>query len=190
MKRILLLGDSIRIGYCEKVASILDGKAEVCWPGENCRFAQYMIAAMGGWASAVGRPETIDVVHWNCGQWDTAQFERDGRPLVTEDEYEKALVRVDALIRRLFPNAQVIFALTTPVLPGVPMTAPRTTDDVVRYNRVAQRVMDRLNVPVNDLFSVAAEFSAGMYKDAVHFTPEGYQVLAEAVVRALEKYTV
>lgn len=188
MKRVLLLGDSIRIGYCEQVAALMKDRAEVLWPNENCRFAKYMLAAMTGWAGSIDRPDTIDVVHWNCGQWDMAQFEGTGEPLVTAEEYAAALVRVDAVIRRSFPNAQVIFALTTPILPNIPMSAPRTTEDVVRYNDAALEVMNRLNVPVNDLFSVAQSIPAEAYADAVHFKPEGCQVLAEAVVHAVEKY--
>lgn len=188
MKRVLLLGDSIRIGYCERVAAMLEGRAEVLWPNENCRFGLYMLASMINWAGAIESPETVDVVHWNCGQWDTAQFEKNGRPLATEEEYAKTLERVDALIRKYFPNAQIIFALTTPILPGVHMNAPRTTKDVVRYNEAAGRVMEKLNVPVNDLFEAAKAIPEDLYADAVHFKPEGYQVLAEAVVRAVEKY--
>lgn len=188
MKRVLLLGDSIRIGYCERVAALLEGRAEVMWPNENCRFGQYMLASMINWAGAIEKPETIDAVHWNCGQWDTAQFEKNGQPLLTVEEYAQTLKRVDALIRKYFPNAHVIFALTTPILPNIPMNAPRTTEDVMRYNSAAREVMRELNVPVNDLFSAAQTIPEEAYADAVHFKPEGYQVLAEAVVRAVEPY--
>ena len=188
MKRVLLLGDSIRLGYCEKVGELLKGRAEVCWPQENCRFALYAVASMNNWAYEVGQADTIDVVHWNCGQWDVAQFGALGRPLMSVQEYGDALKRVDERIRQVFPNAKIIFALTTPILAGVSMTAPRTTEDVRRYNEAAKKVMDELNVPVNDLFSAAQTIPDEAYADAVHYKPEGYQVLAEAVVRTLENY--
>ncbi len=189
MKRVLLLGDSIRIGYCEKVGELLKDRAQVCWPQENCRFALYALAALNNWAWEAGEPETIDVVHWNCGHWDCARFGGSGdRPLVTVEEYADALERVHERIRTTFPNAQIIFALTTTALPGVLMSAPRTNEEIGAYNRAAARVMEKLNVPVNDLFSVAQTIPAEDYADAVHFKPEGYQVLAEAVVRAVEKY--
>jgi len=189
MKRVLLLGDSIRIGYCEKVAELLEGRAQVCWPQENCRFALYALVALNNWALEVGEPDKIDVVHWNSGHWDCARFGgSEDQPLVTVEEYADALERVHARIRTLFPNAKIVFALTTTVQPGVAMSAPRTNEEITAYNQAAARVMEKLNVPVNDLFSVAQTIPPEDYADAAHFKPEGNQVLAEAVVRALEKY--
>ena len=188
MKRVLLLGDSIRLGYCEQVSALLEGRAEVCWPQENCRFALYAVVSMNNWAYEVGQADTIDVVHWNCGQWDVAQFGGFGRALVSVEEYRDALKRVHERIRQVFPNAQIIFALTTPVCDGVPMTAPRTTEDVMRYNEAAAEVMKELNVPIDDLFEAAKAIQDELYADAVHYKPEGYAVLAAAVVRALEPY--
>ena len=189
MKRVLLLGDSIRIGYCEKVGELLEGRAQVCWPQENCRFALYALASLNNWAWEVGEPDTIDVVHWNSGHWDCARFGgSDDRPLVTVEEYADALERVHERICTRFPKAKIIFALTTAVQPDVPMSAPRTNEEIDAYNQAAVRVMEKLNVPVNDLFSVAEVIPAESYADAVHFKPEGNLVLAEAVVRAVEKY--
>ena len=92
------------------------------------------------------------------------------------------------MIRRYFPNAQIVFALTTPVRDGVPLKAPRTTADVIRYNETAKKVMAELNVPIDDLFAAAQTIDDELYADAVHFKSEGYDVLARAVVHALEKY--
>ena len=39
MKKVLLLGDSIRMGYDKYVTEQLAGEAEVLFPSENCRFA-------------------------------------------------------------------------------------------------------------------------------------------------------
>lgn len=187
MKRVFLLGDSIRIGYCEAVADLLKGRAEVLYPNENCRFTYYVLAAIGLWAAAIPDRGSVDVVHWNCGQWDMAQFE-EGQPLISVEEYADALKRIHAMIRRYFPNAQILFALTTPVRSGVPLKAPRTTADVIRYNEAAAKVMKELNVPVNDLFAAAQKIPDEWYADAVHFKSEGSQVLARAVVRALQEY--
>lgn len=187
MKRVFLIGDSIRLGYCGQVAELLKDKAEVLYPTDNCRFAYFILASLGLWAMAVPKRDSVDVVHWNCGQWDAAQFE-EGKPLMSVEEYAEALKRVHAMIRKNFPNAQIIFALTTPLRDGVPLKAPRTTKDIIRYNEAAKKVMQELNVPVNDLFAVAQTIPEELYADAVHFKSEGYQVLARAVVRTLENY--
>jgi len=38
MKKVMLLGDSIRLSYKDDVAKRLAGKTEVMGPEENCRF--------------------------------------------------------------------------------------------------------------------------------------------------------
>ena len=43
VKKIILIGDSIRIGYDKYVKDALKDKAEVFYPSENCRFAQYVL---------------------------------------------------------------------------------------------------------------------------------------------------
>ena len=43
MKQVFLIGDSIREGYCEKVKEALRDRAEVIYPGENCRTSQYIV---------------------------------------------------------------------------------------------------------------------------------------------------
>ena len=43
MKKVVLLGDSIRMNYCKYVKSKLEGIAEVYYPDDNCRFAQNLL---------------------------------------------------------------------------------------------------------------------------------------------------
>lgn len=43
MKNLLLIGDSIRMGYDKAVKKTLEGKANVIFPEENCRFASYVL---------------------------------------------------------------------------------------------------------------------------------------------------
>ena len=38
MKKIILIGDSIRLGYCGFVKEVLADKAEVFFPEDNCKF--------------------------------------------------------------------------------------------------------------------------------------------------------
>ena len=43
MKNLLLIGDSIRVGYDKSVKKSLEGRANVLFPEENCRFASYLL---------------------------------------------------------------------------------------------------------------------------------------------------
>ena len=67
MKRILLLGDSIREGYEPYVRERLAGLAEVVAPAENGRFSFYTLWGVNLWMKELGTP---DIVHWNNGLWD------------------------------------------------------------------------------------------------------------------------
>ena len=80
MKTVFLIGDSIRFGappsspgYGIYVKEKLAGKAEVMYPDENCRFAQYTLRYLHEWAKDIDR-ENVAVVHWNNGLWDALRL--------------------------------------------------------------------------------------------------------------------
>lgn len=92
----------------------LSGKANIYSPNENCRFAQYTLRALCDWVWHVNFAE-IDVVHWNNGLWDVLRL-NDDELLTPLSVYINMLERVYKKIRRFFPNAKIIFALSTPVI--------------------------------------------------------------------------
>ena len=98
------------------------------------------------------------------------------------------LPRVYNRIRLLFPNAKIIFALSTAVIEE--MSRPQFTrrnSEIEQYNEVAKKVMAQLNVPVNDLHSVTKNWGPEMHSDWVHFNDEGCKILADKVIEAIEK---
>ena len=105
MKKIVLIGDSIRMGYDKYVKKALDGEAEVYYPDENCRFAEYVLRYAHEWKNNLGWPTDADLVHWNAGLWDALELFGD-EPLTTIDYYEHALKRIDKRLRFLFPKAR------------------------------------------------------------------------------------
>lgn len=198
MKNIFLIGDSIRFGsrivseynnvklspgYGIYVKEKLEGVANVYGPDENCRFAQYTLRFLHKWASKVPREE-IDIVHWNNGLWDALRLFGD-EPLTPLEVYGDMLRRVYKRIRFLFPNAKIIFALSTSVIEE--WANPdfiRYNREIEEYNRKAMEVMEELGVEVNDLYSVSSSFEDALHSDWVHFGEEGSRLLADAVIRA------
>ena len=65
MKNLLLIGDSIRMGYDESVKKTLENKANVIFPEDNCRFAAYVLRHFHEYLGEI-RGENIDVIHWNA----------------------------------------------------------------------------------------------------------------------------
>lgn len=43
IKNLLLIGDSIRMGYDRSVKKTLAGRANFIFPTDNCRFASYLL---------------------------------------------------------------------------------------------------------------------------------------------------
>lgn len=191
MKHVLLLGDSIRMGYGPKVRSMLASQATVDFPDENCRFSINTLCFLSTWAEQLQccQPEDIDLVHWNNGLWDVCHFAGDPLPLVPPEAYRQALHRVAARIRTLFPHARILFSLTTGVdenrtkyQHGVPM---RTNAEIARYNEIAREVMREEHIPVNPLDAFAQTLPNELHVDWVHYTDEGYRLLAEQVSQAI-----
>lgn len=192
MKSIFLIGDSIREGapgsegYGVYVKEKLAGKANVYAPDDNCRFVHYTLRYLHEWADNIPKEE-IDVVHWNNGLWDVLRLFGDD-PLTDLDTYSIMLKKIYKRIRFLFPNAKVIYALTTPVIEE--LAKPeffRSNKDIERYNEKAKEVMSECGVEVNDLFSLSKFFDHSLYSDWVHFGAEGSEILADKVIEACLK---
>ena len=189
MKNIYLIGDSIRFGapgspgYGIFVKEKLQGKANVFAPDDNCRFAQYTLRYLHEWSSNIER-EKIDIVHWNNGLWDVLRLFGD-EPLTDIDTYGIMLKRVYRRIKFLFPNAKVIFALSTAVIEewGSPNFF-RYNSEIRQYNKKAIEVMNEIGVQVNDLYTLSAGFDNSLHSDWVHFGIEGSKILADKVIEA------
>ena len=98
MKKILLVGDSIRKGYCEYVKEKLSGAAEVYYDDENSRFAAYILRYLHGWCKQLELDGDVDLVHWNAGLWDVLEMFGD-EPFTTPDYYRNVVVRVTERIK-------------------------------------------------------------------------------------------
>ncbi|MBO5670506.1 MAG: SGNH/GDSL hydrolase family protein, partial [Clostridia bacterium] len=108
MKNILLIGDSIRIGYDKSVRTPLQGLANVYFPEENTRFASYVLRYLHEYKGLVPGGH-VDVLHWNAGLWDCLRL--FGEDVHTPVEiYAYYIDRICARIQKIFPDAKVIFA--------------------------------------------------------------------------------
>lgn len=100
--------------------------------------------------------------------------------------YVYVLKRIYHILRHLFPNAKIIFALSTAVIEE--WASPsfiRYNADIEQYNKAAQELMESLGVEVNDLYTVTKAFANDMHSDWVHFNAEGSKRLAEVVTNKI-----
>lgn len=182
LPRVLLVGDSIRLGYAPGVAQRLSGKAIVISLPENGGDSANVLAHLDEWILQ----QKPDVVHLNCGLHDLRRAKKDGRHQVELDRYTENLRRIVARIRER-TDAALVFADTTPIVDDRHAKRgddyDRTEADVRRYNAVAIKVMGELGVPVHDLHWVVEQGGPEtmLGTDGTHYTAAGSDRLAEAV---------
>lgn len=194
MKKVLLLGDSIRQNYQYYVEEALKGKAKVVYPNDNGRFCLFTLRYIHDWVRVLSDGKNdFDIIHFNCGLWDVLRLSNEENTFTSEEEYGALLIRVMMRLKFLCPNAKIIFALTTSVVePGFEpgeCYAFRKNEDIVSFNKVAQEIFEKTDVDINDLWKVTNGISDDARSDRVHFdTVEGKKILGDAVVNCLMKY--
>ena len=184
MKKVVLIGDSIRLGYQNYVKSSLDGVAEVYSPEENCRFAQYVLRYAQEWKRLGNWPDDIDLVHWNEGAWDVLRI-YDDEPLTPPEVYGAFIKRIDKRLRDIFPKAKFIFATTCSVVEEgyYGDIYQRYNKDVEEYNKIALDALKDTDTVINDLYSLTTTLPAECRSDMTHFnTPEGVKMLGGQVL--------
>lgn len=209
LPRVLLIGDSISMGYTLPVREKLKGAANVHRPPENCGDTARGLARLDVW---LGQGHW-EVIHFNFGLHDLKYLDENGSYVAPEKGKQVAppeiyRQRLRELTKRLkATGAKLIFATTTPVPPG---TVGRKAGDEEIYNQVAREVMKELAVPIDDLCAYVAEnqrrfpprpaselpvppqkakLESGAIQEPfnVHFTPAGYDQLAVLVVASIDK---
>ena len=138
--RILIIGDSISIGYTPFVTKMLEGKASVEHNPNNGGPTSNGVAHIQEWL----KDGNWDVIHFNFGLHDLKILENEKRQ-VSLEEYEKNLGIVIAAMKKT--RAKLVFATTTPVPEGK-QNPVRLTADVPRFNAVALRVMEQNKIEV------------------------------------------
>ncbi len=193
LPRVLLIGDSISIGYTKPVIELLKTKAAVQRVKGNAGHTGMGLAGLPKWLDA--KHGKWDVIHFNWGLWDLCyrnpesktQGRRDkvnGKLTHTPEQYRKNLEKIVAILKET--GAKLIWASTTPVPEG---EAGRKVGDDVVYNHVATEVMKKHGIPVNDLHAVMVPHMKTLTTAPgnVHFKPDGSTILAKQVAAEIEK---
>ena len=178
LPRVLLMGDSISMGYTLPVRKLLEGKANVHRIPQNGGPTKNGIANLDKWLGS-GKWE---VIHFNHGIHDV-KIMPDGKNQVEPAAYEANLRAIVARLKTT--GAKLIFALTTPI-PDNLRSGERRFSSEVDYNAIASKVMQENGVAINDLYShVKPRFSELQIPNDLHYKPEGSAFLAERVAAVI-----
>jgi hypothetical protein len=193
LPKILLLGDSISIGYTPFVQKMLEGKAIVLRPvrengsPENCQGTTNGLQHIDRWLGDT----RWDIIHFNFGLHDLKHVDpetgknsqkledpRQAKPR----QYRKNLRVITKKLKAT--GAELIFATTTPYPEevGGPL---RAYGDAEKYNKIALKIMKKNKIRINDLYNFVLPQMAELQRpNNVHFTKPGSEKLAEQVVRS------
>lgn len=179
LPRVLLIGDSISVGYGGVVKERLKGKANVD------TLATSKAISDPGWLKETSyaiEGYRHAVIHFNNGL-------HGGH--VTAQDYESSLRDYIKKLRELAPQAKLIWANTTPVpssQKGVALDEKGNATALTR-NAIAGKVMKEAGIPINDLYGLVVgnieKLTAS--KGNVHYNGKGKTLQGEAVVDAILK---
>lgn len=189
LPNVLIIGDSISIGYTPVVKELLAGVANVQRPDTNSGDTKKGLQYLENWLGDTH----WDVIHFNWGLHDLCYRHPDSKALgrrdkingtisVPLDEYKANLESLVGQLRKT--GAILIWANTSLVPEG---EAGRLVGDELKYNQAADEIMNRHGVAIDDLHTMTASFDPSLFTQPgnVHYTKKGYSMLAMQVAEQI-----
>jgi len=181
---VLIIGDSISIGYTPRVADLLAGAAKVTHNEGNAGDSVNVLANLDSWLDG----QSPAVIHFNCGLHDIKIAPHDRTRQVSLEQYRANIAAITGRLKA--SGADLIWATSTPVIDqrhNAVKEYDRHNDDVNAYNAAAEEIVRLEGLPIDDLYGAAIAHGAEMLlsDDGVHMTAGGYTVLAEAVAASI-----
>lgn len=188
---VLIIGDSISIGYTPFVAQLLKGKANVIHNKGNSQGTTNGLLKLSSWLG----DKKWAVIHFNFGLHDLKHVTEAGTSKNSNsfddpqqadlETYTKNLAIITEKLKQT--GSPLIFATTTPYPNGV--KPARLPANAVAYNEKAIEIMKKNDVQVNDLYNHILPHLKKLQRPVnVHFSPEGSLHLARKVAKnILEK---
>jgi lysophospholipase L1-like esterase len=175
LPRVLLIGDSITRGYYPAVEKNLKGKAYVARVATSKSLGDSALLAEVATFLSEGK---FDVIHFNNGMHGWGY---------SEEDYRRAFPELVRTIRRLAPDAKLIWATTTPVQPSGVMNPGPNNDRVKARNAIAAAAVKKAGIPVDDLFSLVEAHPEYYTPGGIHFNESGIAVEARQVADEISK---
>jgi len=157
MKKVILIGDSIRMGYESTVREELSSVASIWTPSDNGATSDNVAAHLSEWAIS----RDADLIHVNCGLHDIkVEFGQDTRRVPIERYAEN----VRYILTRLTDetDATIVWATCTPVDEASHNALKpfgRFEADVLAYNEVATTIATESGVAIDR--SVRGDYRRG-----------------------------
>jgi lysophospholipase L1-like esterase len=181
--RVLIIGQSISLGYTPHVVELLSDAFEVHHNEGNAGQSDNILLHLDAWALSA----PWDLIQLTAGLHDLARDKTSHQPRVPVHQFK---VNLECIVERMQQHParpQLLWATTTPILDARhnahPHNALRYEEDHRLYRAAAAEVMKSHHIPINDLHAFVSRNDPDrlISDDGVHFTDEGYRFLAKAV---------
>ena len=175
LPRILIIGDSIVVGYNPIVAELLANKANISFYSTS---------------KCVGDPSIIRELEYAVGEYpcDMIHFNNGLHGFsASETEYANGLKTYTGHLLQLVGDTPCVWASSTPVTVKDTPEAfdPVLNPRIIERNRLADQIMRQHHIPVNDLYSLVhghPEYSCG---DGYHYNEDGKKAQAAQVAKVI-----
>ena len=184
--KILIIGDSISIGYTPYVKEYFADEAVVEHNHGNAQHTGTGLEKINEWLGN----EEWDIIQFNWGLWDLCYRHPDSQVQGNRDkingiitfsieDYERNLDSIVTYLKKT-TNSRLVFVTTTFVPEN---EAGRFTADAVKYNGIAKKIMKKHSIKVNDIYeqSIPIHKRFGKGADDVHYRKEGYEKLSKLI---------
>jgi lysophospholipase L1-like esterase len=189
--RILVIGDSISMGYRSFIAEHFKGKAYVdYWVGGGTD-------AMEG-ENATGKRAWKGVLSngpYTVVTWNSMSLHSWPKPdRCPEEKYAERMTRSVAFITATAPTTKFIWIRTTPwrTTPdtGTPTLNTVENERIIRFNKTTDEIMAKYGIPEVDLYALCEtklDTVAKGSKDSVHWNQEVCKLMATEIIKKIEK---
>ena len=185
-KNVLIIGDSISIGYTPFVEKALAPDIVVTHNRGNGGSTRRGLDSMEIWLNH----KKWDLITFNFGLHDMVYKDEqnkydvvNGKLTVPLEEYKNNL---ELIVKRLKKATKILLFVNTTVVPE--NSSGRKVEDPARYNEVAMEVMKKNHIRVIDLYSASQVIHPKTSAPGnVHYSPEGYEQLAAELIKPIKE---
>jgi sialate O-acetylesterase len=196
LPNVLILGDSISIGYTREARYLLKSAANVVRPVEahrdapvNCTSTEQGLKKLSEWLG----DRKWSVIHFNWGLHDLCYRHPDSKDPGKRDKVRGTIsvpvAQYETNLRQIVKQLQatgacLVWANTTFVPEG---EIGRFPGDERKYNEIAARVMKENGIPTDDLYTTTAGFAPPLFigPGNVHFSVEANWILGRQVAQTI-----
>ena len=167
-KRVVYIGDSISCGTRGFGTKLSDNK--ILFDGFGTSKALDNPYFKDSLSLFINQEKKLDAILFNNGLHGWHQ---------SAEEYNKKYGEMIEFIKSI-SNAPIFIVLTTNLVNDV-----ERNKIVIKRNEIAKKYADKFGLKVIDLYSTSVEYSNLHSEDGVHFVYEGYEKLAETILKKL-----